>query len=63
MSVMADDPKKSGEWYYGVKCRKCGSRAYAFRDRSRGRIKPAGNDEYAISCRSCGHLDTYRADE
>ena len=61
--VMTDDPNKTGDWHFSVKCRKCGSRISAFRDRSRGRIRPSGNAEYVLSCESCGYQGTYRADE
>ena len=60
---MSDDPNQTEDWHFGVRCRKCGSRILAFRDRSRGRLRPTGNAEYVLSCESCRHVDAYQADE
>jgi ribosomal protein S27E len=59
---MADDPNKAA-WYFWVKCRKCGSKALAFRDPSRGRLRQVGDGEYTITCGNCGHAGIYSATE
>ena len=58
---MTGDQNKKAEWYFWVKCRKCGEKAVAFRDRSRGRLRHVGGEEYAITCGSCGHAGVYAA--
>jgi hypothetical protein len=54
---MAHDPDST--WFFWVKCRKCGAKALAFRDHSRGRLRNVGSAEYAITCGNCSHADFY----
>jgi hypothetical protein len=56
---MTDDPSKGADWYFWVKCSKCGEKAAAFRDRSRGKLRQVGDAEHAITCGSCGHAGIY----
>jgi hypothetical protein len=56
---MTDDPSKRADWYFWVKCRKCGEKAAAFRDPSRGKLRQVGDAEHAITCGSCGHAGIY----
>jgi hypothetical protein len=58
---MAHDSNKAADWYFWVKCRKCGEKAVAFRDRSRGRLRQVSGGEYAIICGSCGDAGIYAA--
>jgi hypothetical protein len=56
---MTEVASKKADWYFWVKCRKCGEKALAFRDHSRGRLRQVGNVEHAVTCGSCGHAGIY----
>lgn len=58
---MTDETSKNADWYFWVKCRKCGEKTVAFRDRSRGRLRELSDGEYAVTCGSCGHASIYAA--
>jgi hypothetical protein len=58
---MVDDANKKVDWYFWAKCRKCGEKAVAFRDPSRGKLRPIKDGDYALTCGSCGHARIYAA--
>jgi hypothetical protein len=63
---MAADPTKevvSGEWYFGLKCEKCGKLLPAFHDPSRGKVKIAGAGRLSFECGRCRHRAEYGADD
>lgn len=52
---------KPGEWYFGVKCARCGQVIAFAHDPSQGTkaVRFSGPGSLAVPCHACGHRGAY----